>query len=140
MPARGRPISLAAISRIMDVMASFSWGNIMGQVSSSTFPKTTNFQNALKLGTGAALDRTRTQREVLYTCVVNRTKVNSRSWLGKKAFEIASHPLSDTAHRDAVAVQRRLSPRALVVRQSARPARRRARRNSRRARGKSAAN
>jgi len=140
VPARRRPISLSAIHQIVEEMASLDWGNIMGQGSSSTFQRTTDFQNGLKLRIRAAFDRTCAQREVFYTDVVNRTKVKSRSWLGKKIFDIASHALSDIAWSDAIAVQRRFFPRALVVRQSARPARRRARRNSRRARGKSAAN
>jgi hypothetical protein len=140
VPARRRLISIFTIRRIMDVTASSECGNIMGQVSSPMFQKTTNFQNGLKLGIGAAFNPARAQRAVFYTCVVNRTKVNSGSRLGKQAFDIASHALSDIAHWVAVPVQRRFFPRALVVRQSARPARRRARRNSRRARGKSAAN
>ncbi len=131
MPARRRPISLSAIHQIVEEMASLDWGNIMGQGSSSTFQRTR---------IRAAFDRTCAQREVFYACVVNRIKVNSGSWLGKKIFDIASHALSDIAWSDAIAVQRRFFPRALVVRQSARPARRRARRNSRRAREKSAAN
>jgi hypothetical protein len=112
----------------------------MGLGSSSAFQKTSNFQKGLKLGTRATFDRTRAQREVIYARVVNRMKANSGPWLGKKAFAMVSHPLSDIAHCGAVAVQRRFFPRALVVRQSARPARRRARRNFRRAREKSAAN
>ncbi len=140
VPARGRPISFSTIPRIMDEMASLGWGIIMGQVSPSAFHKTTNFQNGLKLGIRAAFNPARAQRAVFYTCVVNRTKANLGSRPGKKAFDIASHALSDIAHRVAVPVQRRFFPRALVVRQSARPARRRARRNFRRARGKSAAN
>src|SRR5882762_6473721 len=121
-------------------MASLDWGNIMGQGSSSTFQRTTNFQNGLKLAIWAAFNPARAQRAVFYTCVVNRTRANLGSRPGKNAFDIASHALSDIASSDAIAVQRSFFPRALVVRQSARPARRRARRNSRRARGKSAAN
>jgi hypothetical protein len=112
----------------------------MGLGSSSTFQKTIYFQKGLKFGIQATFDRTRAQREAFYWCVVNRMKANSGPWLEKKAFDMVSHPLSDIAHCGAVAVQRRFFPRALVVRQSARPARRRARRNFRRAREKSAAN
>jgi len=102
VPARGRPISLSAIHQIMEEVASLDWGNIMGQGSSSTFQRTTNFQNGLKLRIRAAFDRTCAQREVFYACVVNRIKVNSGSWLGKKIFDIASHALSDIACSDAV--------------------------------------
>jgi hypothetical protein len=114
-------------------------GKYYGTRSLSAFQRTHNFQNGLKLGIGAAFDRARAEREVFYTCVVNRIKISSGSWLGEKSFDITTRPLSDIAYRGAVAVQRRFFPRALVVRQSARPARRRARRNSRRAREKSAA-
>src|SRR5258705_9639037 len=86
----------------MDEMASLGWGNIMGQVGPSTFHKSTNFQNGLKLGIRAAFNPARAQRAVVYTCVVNRTKANLGSRPGKKAFDIASHALSDIAHRVAV--------------------------------------
>jgi hypothetical protein len=54
--------------------------------------------------------------------------------------ELGVAPLSDIVPGSEAAVQRRFFPRALGIRQSVRPARRRARKNVRRAREKSATN
>ena len=71
--------------------------------------------------------------------IVNRMTCNLGSLFGKgnrkSEMTVIRHSLQGRE-----AIQRRFFPRALVVRQSARPTRRRARKNFRRAREKSARN
>ena len=115
--------------------------NIMRQLASTRAKRDSNFQKAFEIEKKGSLSIVFGDRE---KSTKTRSKQNDMQPQGcewRDEIEFAAGPLSDVVLHGAVFISGANFSRARwVVRQSARPARRRARRNSWRAREKSAAN